>query len=263
MHDRREENMSERAKILITILLPLLAPAALAAGCNGNGGHGDADADGDTDLPPDADADAADPQPDDAADLDAAEDVILPDIPGTNPPEDDTPTEDFSGASAPPPAGTCAVQGLDELCRRRDLALEKPFEAVIDGDGWSQPETVIFHDTGTGAEIIRLTDDPAGSSPHCHINRSTFNADGSWVGFLSRRCWPGYYCPDNFRYIASLHGKGPHIMSVPTEHMLSMGRQESWDPADPNVLYFVNYGDHNGFYRVTVDDGAFNVERLL
>ena len=183
-------------------------------------------------------------------------------MPGDNPWASDLPPDDLGGGP-PPTAGSCAEQGLDELCRRRDLAPVKPSDAVIDPDGWSQPETVVFHDTQTGAEMIRLTDDPAGSEQHCHINRSTFNADGSLVSFGSRRCWPGYYCPDNYRYVTELHGRGPHVISLPPEHRLWTGPYEAWDPSDPNAFLFVNYLENNGLYRVTVDDGAFNVSKLL
>lgn len=183
-------------------------------------------------------------------------------VPGNNPVESDLPSDDLS-KGAPPASGSCPQQGLDELCRRRDLAPVKPADRVIDADGWSQPETVLFHDTVTGAEIFRITDDPSGNIQHCHINRSTFNADGSYVSFGSRRCWEGYYCPDNFRYLTTLNGRGPHIIEVPSEHMLWVGAYEAWDPSDPNVLFFVNHEDRNGLYRVAINDGAFVTERLL
>jgi hypothetical protein len=245
--------MTFRAMIVVLFL-------ACSWGC-GNGKHrGDADAEDGVETG-DEGTDTQDVP--DAEDTPAEETPDLPDVPGNNPPENDIPADDLAGGTGPFSSGTCPMQGLDEMCRRRDLVPVKPFDAVIEADGWSQPETLIFHDLETGVPVLRLTDDPAGNTIHCHINRSTFNADGTYVGFLSRRCWPDMYCPDNYRYIAALDGKGPHIISVPREHMLAIGRHETWDPANPDVFYFVNHGENNGFYRVTVNGGAFDTERLL
>jgi hypothetical protein len=246
--------------------MAILAFASFALGgfcCSSSGDiNGDQDGhDGDTADGSDAGSDpGSDPGTDGG--LDAGPDAGDTGIQGNNPPEPDVPEDDLAGGN-PPSAGACPQQGLDEMCRRRDLAPVKPFEEVIDPDGWSQPETLIFHDTVTGAEIIRLTDDPAGSAHHCHINRSTFNADGSLVSFGSRRCWPGYYCPDNFRYVTRIHGKGPHIIEVPREHMLWVGSYEAWSPTDPDVFHFVNHADNNGLYRVNIAGGAFTTERLM
>lgn len=226
--------MTQRLGSLVAILLVL----GWASGCGDDDGA----------VPPDGGVDGGD--------------LADSNVPGNNPEEPDLPEDDLSGGALPA-SGTCPQQGLDELCRRRDLAPVKPADRVIDADGWSQPETVVFHDTATGAEILRLTDDPTGNLQHCHINRSTFNADGSYVSFGSPRCWGSYWCPDQYRYVTSIHGRGPHIIEVPNEHMIWVGPYEAWDPADPNVLYFVNYEDRNGLYRVTIDDGAFVTERLL
>lgn len=220
----------------------------LAFGCgddSGNGGSSDGS----------VDADTTDSRVDGSGWADS-------NVPGNNPNAPDLPSDDLAGGNVAS-TGTCAQQGLDELCRRRDLVPVKDSEAFIEQDGWSQPETVIFHDTVTGAEIIRLTDDPAGNIHHCHINRSTFNADGSYVSFGSPRCWPDYYCPDQYRYITKIWGHGPHIIEVPRQHMLWVGPYEAWDPEDPNVFYFVNHEDRNGLYRVSVDDGSFNTEQIM
>jgi hypothetical protein len=108
-----------------------------------------------------------------------------------------------------------------------------------------------------------MTDDPAGSVIHCHINRSTFNADGSMLSFGSNRCWPDYWCPDNFRYVVETHGRGPHIIEVPREHMLYTGPWECWSPGDPDVFHFVNHGDSGGLWRVEVAGGAFDTTRVM
>lgn len=234
-------------KPVLVVMLVLLACALPCCGGGRGGGDADADATGDADAG------------------DGIVDVVeedLPDVPGNNPVDPDIPQDDLSGGT-PPAGGTCPQQGLDELCRRRDLAPEKPWQEVVEDDGWSQPETLVFHDVVTGAEIIRMTDDPVGSVIHCHINRSTFNADGSMLSFGSRRCWPDTYCPDNFRYVVETHGRGPHIIEVPRLHMLWTGPWEGWSPTDPDVFHFVNHGDQNGLWRVSVDDGAFDTDLVM
>ena len=110
---------------IVAVLMACVLPC-----CGGGKGGGDADADAT------GDADAGD------GIVDVVEED-LPDVPGNNPVDPDIPRDDLSGGT-PPASGTCPQQGLDELCRRRDLAPEKPWAAVnwleLEGFGWRAPE---------------------------------------------------------------------------------------------------------------------------
>ncbi|MBN2496744.1 MAG: hypothetical protein JXR96_19290 [Deltaproteobacteria bacterium] len=250
---------TKRSRISI---LPLLSSALLAlAACSaGTAGSGDAGEDAVADAGDGADADL----PDGSGDVDVPDGAGDAGDPGgdeepfgDNPPEPDLPADDLAAGPPPAGAGTCSAQGLDELCRRRDLAPAKDIQASIDPDGWAQPETLIFRDTQTGVEIVRLTDDPAGSIHHCHINRTPFNADGSYVFFGSSRCWPGVWCGDHYYFLTGFGARGPRLIDPGAQLRLWVGPFAAWDPEDAQALYFVRHEDLSGLYRIDVDDGRF------
>lgn len=159
--------------------------------------------------------------------------------------------------------GLPVFQGLEEISRRAVSLQEKPvgelFERyMLRPDGRFQSELLIFRDLETGHEIWRLTWDLSRNTPHCHINRSPWNADGSRFVFNSSRRIPGNKNGGSkHMFILDSNGGGmrllvPMLDGAPYNNLVALARHVVWDRFDPARMYFV---DNRAFYLADLVPG--------
>ncbi len=159
-----------------------------------------------------------------------------------------------SGAAGEP--GMPVFQGLTEISRRTALLKEKPRDELFEShlrraDSTLQPELLIFNDLSTGHEVWRLTWDLSRNTPHCHINRSPWNADGSLFAFNSDRWIPGSGSGGTKHiFIMNADGGGLRVMEPllngkPYYDLVLLSRHVIWDRFNPRRMYFV---DRQAFY---------------
>ncbi|HUU26484.1 MAG TPA: hypothetical protein VM123_01610 [archaeon] len=160
---------------------------------------------------------------------------------------------------------------LTEVFRRLESIKEKPRDEIFRkylwrSDGSLQPELLIFRDPETGREVWRLTHDFSRNTPHCHINRSPWNSDGSRFVFNSDRWFlPGEteYKLSKRMFIMNSDGSGmlnllPHLDGRPYPELVDLARHVIWDRDDPALVYFV---DRAWFYQADTR-GGFALEKI-
>ena len=87
-------------------------------------------------------------------------------------------------------ADLTVFQGLDEMTARIPRLKDKPFERLLDKQSGWQPETLMFKDTATGAEIWSLTFEECTETANIE-RRCPWNCDGSIISLKGNRTWPG------------------------------------------------------------------------
>ncbi|MEW6354852.1 MAG: sugar-binding protein [Planctomycetota bacterium] len=110
---------------------------------------------------------------------------------------------------------------LERLAARAPF---KPCSHVSRGD-MIQSERVIFRDTGTGAQIWRLTDTPGGSNRHFYMEVPPWNCDGSKIVLCSSE-W-------GQRFNALLPADGSAMRRLPIKASCY-----TWDRRDPDRIYY-------------------------
>ncbi len=114
---------------------------------------------------------------------------------------------------------------LEELAARTRF---KPYALLQREDGGFGPDRVIFHDTGSGAEIWMLTRSADGKSTrHFYMEASPWNADGSLLCFFTGQL-----------------GKGTVLMPADGSSWHRTPDYYSgyiWDRLDPDRLYWRKY----------------------
>ncbi len=147
-------------------------------------------------------------------------------------------------------------QGLDEATSRIPRLKDKPYDELITKDSAYQPETIVFRDVETGAEIWSLTREEAVDIAHNDLGRMPWNCDGSIVAFIGNRgwrdangkiiktAWAGY------NYVMNADSSGQRKLFV-TQADGSLGTLQDqyniWDRKDPRALYFAAVKDGQAF----------------
>jgi len=170
-------------------------------------------------------------------------------------------------SESPPPV---VFFNLTEAFRRLEIIKEKPRgemfrKYLLRSDGTVQPELLIFKDPETGREVWRLTHDFSRNTPHCHINRSPWNSNGSLFAFNSDRWFSeetSSLSPQRI-FLLNADGSGmrnltPRLDGNPFLDIIAYARHVVWDRDDPNLMYFV---DREWFYQAQAVNG-FPVERI-
>src|SRR5581483_4678847 len=158
-------------------------------------------------------------------------------------------------------AGPAVYQGLDEATARIGRLLDKPYEKVIDKDGYYQSETLIFKDVQTGREIWSLTQDPSKDLANIE-RRPVFSSDGSTMSMVSTRVYrdPQVRLKDEkYEHHFLIDPDGTHrryLWSNVDGHPTALpGKFDTWDQQKPRTLYYV-MEDH--LYRVTLGSGVLD-----
>ena len=164
-----------------------------------------------------------------------------------------------------------AYFNLTEVFRRLESIKEKPrgemfSKFLLRNDGTVQPELLIFRDPQTGRELWRLTHDFSKNTPHCHINRSPWNSDGSCMVFNSNRRLPSEEAAGKASrrmFIMNAEGSGmmqllPHLEGKPYPELTGMARHVVWDRDDSGLMYFV---DRDRLYQADIRNG-FALEEI-
>jgi hypothetical protein len=138
-------------------------------------------------------------------------------------------------------------QDLDEATLRIPRLKDKPYEELVSKDSAYQPETIIFRDVETGAEIWSLTREEAVDIAHNDLGRTPWNCDGSIVGSIGNRAWRGTdgkitkIAWSGFNYVMNADSSGQRKLFVtgPDGSLGTLqGSYNIWDRKDPRALYF-------------------------
>jgi hypothetical protein len=158
--------------------------------------------------------------------------------------------------------GAEVFQDLDEATARIERLKDKPFEKLIDKDGYYQSETLIFRDTGTGAEIWSLTEELCLDLANIE-RRPVFSSDGSVfsmkgnrafvdaAGKLFRERWDGH----NFLMDADLTHRRKIWVVRDGQVVRMQDKFDTWDTEKPRTLY---YPVEDVLYRVTLGQGVYD-----
>ncbi len=123
----------------------------------------------------------------------------------------------------------------------------KPYEKLKNGDAYASERT-IFRDTGTHAEVWKLTHDPA-ISRHIYYDIPAWNADGSALFFVSRR--PGKHGGNWF-----MDADGGRIRELYIRGEEGRVPRPLWSGLKPDVMYYsANRGSRTAFCSVNVKTG--------
>ena len=114
--------------------------------------------------------------------------------------------------------------GLLELDRRR---VNKPYEA-LERDGVFPAERVVFRDTGTGAEVWRMTHDPL-TSRHVYYDIPAWNVDGSLLFFIAHR-------PGNGSRNWLMDADGGNVRELPMPATAGEVKRPIWSTSDPATM---------------------------
>ncbi|MFH0778960.1 MAG: hypothetical protein V2A71_10120 [Candidatus Eisenbacteria bacterium] len=144
-------------------------------------------------------------------------------------------------------------QNLTELFARKSYPNTKPTALLYSSSTRQfEPEFCIFRDAEYGTEIWRLANDPDMTIPHCHINRSPWNSNGSRLCLLTYRYIPGfYYSSGDFRFLLMTADVDTVRVLVPQNNpnLVAYQRHANWDRVNPNVMWFAYF---DGLYRTDV-----------
>jgi hypothetical protein len=152
--------------------------------------------------------------------------------------------------------GAEVFQDLDEATARIERLKDKPFEKLIDKDGYYQSETLIFRDVGTGAEIWSLTQELCQDLANIE-RRPVFSSDGSVfsmkgnrafvdsAGKLFRDRWDGH----NFLMEADLTHRRKVWVVRDGQVVRMQDKFDTWDTRVPRFLY---YAVEDTLFRVQV-----------
>ena len=156
-------------------------------------------------------------------------------------------------SAAGEPSPPVVYYKLTEVFQRLESLKEKLGEEIfkkylLRKDGSLQPELLIFRDSETGHEVWRLTHDFSRNTPHCHINRSPWNCNGSAIVFNSDRSFPTDKAGERRSkrmFILSADGGGmrnllPSLEGRPYPLAVDLARHVIWDREDPSLMYFVD-----------------------
>ncbi len=164
--------------------------------------------------------------------------------------------------------GLEVFNGLDEATARIARFKDKPYDKLIDADGYYQSETLIYTDPATGHEVWSLTHG-AGIELANIERRNVFSADGTVFSHKSTR---GYRLPDgtmkakgrsnNYIMNADLTKRRRYYVSIDGKPTRVTNKFETWDPTRPRTIYQIHKSEK--LYRVTIGDGPFdNVAELI
>jgi len=110
--------------------------------------------------------------------------------------------------------GVSGYWGLDAIRSRQDAA-DKPY-AILQRGRFLQTERVVFADLGTGATLMKLTDEPYGTGDELnYFGKSCFNADGSLMTWQRSR-QPTIWGPSGQTTTAT---HGPMLVSADGTHL--------------------------------------------
>ena len=158
--------------------------------------------------------------------------------------------------------GAEVFQDLDEATARIERLKDKPFEKLIDKDGYYQSETLIFRDAGTGAEIWSLTQELCQDLANIE-RRPVFSSDGSVFSMKGNRAfvdsagklfherWDGH----NFLMDADLTHRRKIWVVRDGQVVRMQDKFDTWDTRTPRTLY---YSVEDVLYRVTLGQGVYD-----
>jgi len=152
-------------------------------------------------------------------------------------------------------------QELDEATGRIARLSAKPYDKLIDADGYYQSETLIFKDVVTGREIWSLTQEACIDTANVE-RRMVYSCDGSVMSMKGNRVyreldgvslhftsWTGH----NFLMNADLTKRRKLWVNNDGSIQQMNNKFDTWDRQRPRTLY---YTVGNKLYRVTVDRDA-------
>lgn len=163
--------------------------------------------------------------------------------------------------AALPVAAQTIYQDLDEATARIARLADKPYEKLIDKDGYYQSETLIFKDVQTGREIWSLTQDQSKDLANIE-RRPVFSCDGSVMSMVSTRVYfdPQHRLRDekyehHFLIDADLTHRRYLWSNLNGKPTALPGKFDTWDEQKPRTLYYVAE-DH--LYRVALGNGVLD-----
>ena len=121
-------------------------------------------------------------------------------------------------------------QGLDALSQRD---YEKPYDLLRRDDGSYPMERTIYRDALTGAQVWKMTHDPA-MSRHIYYDIPAWNADGSLLFFISFRPGEG---DRNWLMGAD----GGNLRELLIEGDEGHVQRPLWSQLDPEIMFYPSH----------------------
>ena len=151
-------------------------------------------------------------------------------------------------------------QDLEEATSRIPRLESRPYEKLVDRNGYYQSERMIFHDVETGSEVWSLTQELCTDLANIE-RRCAWSCNGQYISFIGnkvffnhienqlwKRTWAGY------NYVANADGSARRKLwgNYEGKLILHQDKFNNWDQKKPNVLY---YPDREVLWRVTLGEG--------
>lgn len=151
-------------------------------------------------------------------------------------------------------------QDLEEATSRIPRLESRPYEKLVDRNGYYQSERMIFHDVETGSEVWSLTQELCTDLANIE-RRCAWSCNGQFISFIGnkvffnhlenqlwKRTWAGY------NYVANADGSARRKLwgNYQGKLILHQDKFNNWDQKKPNVLY---YPDREVLWRVTLGEG--------
>jgi len=153
--------------------------------------------------------------------------------------------------------------GLNEFFTRINSCTEtKPYELLMDKNGYFQSELLIFKDIKTKNEVWKLTNDDE-ENGYLSINFQIWNCNGSLLAMRTGRLSEFGGALDNASYARpgryTLNADGSNMRYIRTASRLhNVKILPAWDPKNPDLMYTCGA---DGIYSVNIKEN-YKVDRI-